>query len=279
MKIEPKNDGRGRMQYDLPDGTRQLFISKEEVMKFFDLTERMPAGYGMASTVLFTELVQAAVKDDEMEGFDLSAGLAGPAISAWIRSLARNFLDAARNPGILTTDEFFHDFRTHRSAWLKVFDDRLKEIQSTTSEDNAEYTYLLHERAALVRCLDMFADLPPAPRKTCMPPVMGAGYGEGSQSSGPVDYEALARQVYNSPRPGQALMDAIFSRTSEAEPTIEADVEIVDPEALTDELLDSIAGQLWLGYTARTNQYQSAYGKMHAAAGIDCMRRAMEAQS
>lgn len=48
----------------------------------------------MMQTVLATDLAAAVLKDEqEGEGFDLSAGLFGPHVSAWIREVAAAFAE------------------------------------------------------------------------------------------------------------------------------------------------------------------------------------------
>ncbi len=52
----------------------------------------------MTLTVLATQLAEAVVKDETPEegGCDLSAGLYGPNVSAWLRSVADNLCAAER---------------------------------------------------------------------------------------------------------------------------------------------------------------------------------------
>lgn len=54
--------------------------------------------YGMTLTVLCTELAEAVGKDEEPEvgGFDLSAGLFGPNVSEWLRSVAEQVSGESR---------------------------------------------------------------------------------------------------------------------------------------------------------------------------------------
>jgi len=49
------------------------------------------SAYGMTLTVLCTGLAEAVLKDEapEVGGFDLSAGLFGPNVSAWLRDVAQ----------------------------------------------------------------------------------------------------------------------------------------------------------------------------------------------
>lgn len=49
------------------------------------------SSYGMTLTVLATGLAEAVLKDEapEVGGFDLSAGMYGPNVSDWLRSVAR----------------------------------------------------------------------------------------------------------------------------------------------------------------------------------------------
>lgn len=220
MKIEPTKASDGRMCFHLPDGTAVLMVSKDEAMKFFDLVERKPAGFGMASTVLFTELVQAVKADEAGEGCDLAAGVAGPAVSEWVRDLARNFLDLAR-------------------------------------------------AAPAVR-------VPAASLRVVGKPVaLGADYGVSVHNVNPVDvYESFAQVLYPNLQP-----DPLAFGQARAALDVEADIVMVDDE-LTDEIVDSTAGRVWMGYQARINQYESAYGRthMHIPARIDCMRRALESQ-
>lgn len=194
MMIEPKNDGRGRMQYDLPPGTQQLFIRKEEVMQFFNLVEREPPGFGMGKTALFTEFAEAYRKDAGNPDRSLDL-ISGPASSAFFAKVAREFLQA--------------------------------------------------------KC-------EPQERFTGKHPALGMPYN--------VDYVTRVEDPQDVLRIG-------------AVPELEANVEMVDDE-LTDELLDSRAGRMWIALSARFNQYESAFGhhRLTIPARIDCVRRAMESQ-
>ena len=199
MMIEPKNDGRGRMQYDLPPGTQQLFIRKEEVMQFFNLVEREPRGFGMARTALFTELKQAVAADSRDSPIHTAVDpLCGDNVRDWLNKVAREFLQA--------------------------------------------------------KC-------EPQERFTGKHPALGAPYGT-----------QFAERIED-PR------DAYTIIAANAVPTLEPNVDMVEGE-LTDELLDSYAGRTWIAYTARVNQYESAFGHRHLTipARIECMRRAMDSQ-
>lgn len=56
------------------------------------------SAYGLTVTLLASQLADAVAKDEAPEegGFDLSAGLFGTHVSAWIREIAHE-LDAPRN--------------------------------------------------------------------------------------------------------------------------------------------------------------------------------------
>lgn len=52
--------------------------------------------YGMILTVLCTELATAVAEDEkpDNDGFDLSAGMFGPNVSAWLRKVAEELVSA-----------------------------------------------------------------------------------------------------------------------------------------------------------------------------------------
>lgn len=54
--------------------------------------------YGITVTILATQLAEAVLKDEQPEegGFDLSAGLFGTNVSNWIRSVANELDDRAK---------------------------------------------------------------------------------------------------------------------------------------------------------------------------------------
>ncbi len=54
------------------------------------------SAHGAAVTIIATELTNASAADQDGDGCDLAAGMFGPAVSAWIRKMAADYLTEQR---------------------------------------------------------------------------------------------------------------------------------------------------------------------------------------
>jgi len=88
--------------YDLPDRRHAFLAGLSRGLKIA-ATARAPApskgAVGFGARALAAELAEAALKDDnDPEGHDISAGLFGPNVSAWLRKVASEYLAPAHAP-------------------------------------------------------------------------------------------------------------------------------------------------------------------------------------
>ena len=79
--------------------------------------------YGISTTIIATELSEAVGKDEDSgEGFDMSAGLFGEAVSEWIRDLAEQVSGEIRPSGPVD------------GTWVKVADRMPKRVAGALGE-------------------------------------------------------------------------------------------------------------------------------------------------